>query len=190
MDENSALDEEVIKSLFEQGVCKVYQCVIRCYCILFSVGAFLSSNTSVAYLQLMGIEIDPEYGGTGSSFFSSILVIEELAKVDPSVAVLCDIQNTLINTLFAKLGTPAQKEHYLSRLSTDMVSSHWQKTKGAVVIVIFRGKQLCQEDVNQQQYQIKDNGSVEWQGCFTCLMYFRLGASASLKQSQGVMPFP
>lgn len=71
----------------------------------------------------MGIEIDPEYGGTGASFFSSILVIEELAKVDPSVAVLCDIQNTLINTLIAKLGTPAQKEQYLSRLSTDMVSS-------------------------------------------------------------------
>lgn len=69
----------------------------------------------------MGIEIAPEYGGTGSTFFSSILVIEELAKVDPSVAVLCDIQNTLINTLFSNLGTPAQKEKYLSRLSTDMV---------------------------------------------------------------------
>uniref|UniRef100_A0AAQ5XUX7 Short/branched chain specific acyl-CoA dehydrogenase, mitochondrial n=1 Tax=Amphiprion ocellaris TaxID=80972 RepID=A0AAQ5XUX7_AMPOC len=91
MDENSEMDEEVIKSLFEQG--------------------------------LMGIEIDPEYGGTGSTFFSSILVIEELAKVDPSVAVLCDIQNTLINTLFVQLGTPAQKEQYLSRLSTDMVGS-------------------------------------------------------------------
>uniref|UniRef100_A0A3B3TZB8 Short/branched chain specific acyl-CoA dehydrogenase, mitochondrial n=1 Tax=Poecilia latipinna TaxID=48699 RepID=A0A3B3TZB8_9TELE len=91
MDENSAMDEEVIRSLFEQG--------------------------------LMGVEIDPEYGGTGSSFFSSILVIEELAKVDPSVAVLCDIQNTLINTLFVKLGTPAQKEKYLSRLSTDMIGS-------------------------------------------------------------------
>lgn len=74
------------------------------------------------FLQLMGIEIDPQYGGTGSSFFSSILVIEELAKVDSAVAVLCDIQNTLINTLFSKLGTPAQKEQYLSRLSTDMVS--------------------------------------------------------------------
>ncbi|KAM4525772.1 short/branched chain specific acyl-CoA dehydrogenase, mitochondrial [Fundulus diaphanus] len=91
MDENSAMDEEVIRSLFEQG--------------------------------LMGIEIDPEYGGTGSSFFSSILVIEELAKVDPSVSVLCDIQNTLINTLFVKLGTPAQKERYLNRLSTDMIGS-------------------------------------------------------------------
>lgn len=71
----------------------------------------------------MGIEIEPEYNGTGSTFFSSILVIEELAKVDPSVAVLCDIQNTLINTLFTKLGTAAQKEQYLSRLSTDMVSN-------------------------------------------------------------------
>lgn len=83
----------------------------------------------------MGIEIDPEYGGSGSSFFSSILVVEELAKVDPSVALLCDLQNAMINTLFAELGTPAQKERYLSRLSTDMVStltlclfSIWHKT--------------------------------------------------------------
>ncbi|XP_072312507.1 short/branched chain specific acyl-CoA dehydrogenase, mitochondrial [Eucyclogobius newberryi] len=91
MDECSHMDEEVIQSLFEQG--------------------------------LMGIEIDPEFGGTGSTFFASILVIEELAKVDPSVAVLCDIQNTLINTLLSKLGTPEQKDRYLSRLSTDMVGS-------------------------------------------------------------------
>lgn len=74
------------------------------------------------YFKLMGIEIDPEYGGTGSTFFSSILVIEELAKVDPSVAVLVDIQNTLINVLITKLGTAAQKEKYLNRLSTDTVS--------------------------------------------------------------------
>lgn len=72
---------------------------------------------------LMGIEIGTEYGGTGSTFFSSILVIEELAKVDPSVAVLCDIQNTLINTLMSKLGTEKQKEKYLPRLATDMIGS-------------------------------------------------------------------
>ncbi|KAK1794153.1 hypothetical protein P4O66_011055 [Electrophorus voltai] len=72
---------------------------------------------------LMGIEIGTEYGGTGSSFFSSILVIEELAKVDPSVAVLCDIQNTLINTLLMNLGTEEQKEKYLMSLATDMVGS-------------------------------------------------------------------
>lgn len=70
----------------------------------------------------MGIEIGAEYGGTGSKFFSSILVIEELAKVDPSVAVLCDIQNTLINTLLMNLGTEEQKERYLPRLTSDTVT--------------------------------------------------------------------
>lgn len=72
---------------------------------------------------LMGIEIGSEFGGTGSSFFSSVLVIEELAKVDPSVSVLCDIQNTLINTLLMNLGTEEQKQRYLPRLASDTVGS-------------------------------------------------------------------
>ncbi|XP_072883742.1 short/branched chain specific acyl-CoA dehydrogenase, mitochondrial isoform X1 [Hemitrygon akajei] len=72
---------------------------------------------------LMGIEIQEKYGGSESTFFSSILVIEELAKVDPSVAVLCDIQNTLINTLLMKCGTEEQKRKYLPRLAKDMVGS-------------------------------------------------------------------
>lgn len=74
-------------------------------------------------LGLMGIEVDPKYGGTGSTFFSSILVIEELAKVDPSVSIVCDIQNTLINALFMRLGTEEQKETYLPRLCKDTVGS-------------------------------------------------------------------
>ncbi|XP_067908913.1 short/branched chain specific acyl-CoA dehydrogenase, mitochondrial isoform X1 [Heterodontus francisci] len=72
---------------------------------------------------LMGIEIEEQYGGPESNFFSSILVIEELAKVDPSVAVLCDVQNTLINTLLRKCGTEDQKRKYLPRLAKDMVGS-------------------------------------------------------------------
>lgn len=72
----------------------------------------------------MGLEIDPEYGGSGASFFSAILTIEELAKIDPSVSVFCDIQNTLINTLVRKLGTTEQKEKYLPRLAQDMVKKN------------------------------------------------------------------
>ena len=53
----------------------------------------------------MGIEIPSAYGGTNSTFFSSILVVEELAKVDGSISVMCDIQNTLINTLLLQLGS-------------------------------------------------------------------------------------
>ncbi|XP_075072187.1 short/branched chain specific acyl-CoA dehydrogenase, mitochondrial isoform X1 [Mixophyes fleayi] len=74
-------------------------------------------------LGLMGIEVDPKYGGTGSTFFSSILVIEELSKVDSSVSIMCDIQNTLINALFQRLGTEKQKETYLPRLCKDTVGS-------------------------------------------------------------------
>ncbi|XP_010633557.1 short/branched chain specific acyl-CoA dehydrogenase, mitochondrial [Fukomys damarensis] len=68
---------------------------------------------------LMGIEVDAQYGGTGASFFSSIIVIEELAKVDASVALLCDLQNTVINKLIAKYGTEEQKATYLPKLITE-----------------------------------------------------------------------
>ena len=69
----------------------------------------------------MGIEIEAEYGGTNSTFFSSILVVEELAKVDASVAVPCDIQNTLINRLIRQHGTREQKDLYLPLLATSTV---------------------------------------------------------------------
>lgn len=69
----------------------------------------------------MAIEVDADYGGANSSFFVSCLVVEELAKIDPAVAVMCDIQNTLIVTLFRKYGTPEQKAEYLPRLARNMV---------------------------------------------------------------------
>nr|XP_033796885.1 short/branched chain specific acyl-CoA dehydrogenase, mitochondrial isoform X3 [Geotrypetes seraphini] len=72
---------------------------------------------------LMAMEIEEEYGGTGASFFSSVLAIEELAKVDPSVSLVCDVQNTIINTLFRKFGTEEQKRAYLPQLAKDMIGS-------------------------------------------------------------------
>ncbi|RZF34174.1 hypothetical protein LSTR_LSTR003584 [Laodelphax striatellus] len=71
----------------------------------------------------MGLEIDTKYGGAGSSFFSSILIIEEISKVDPALSIIVDIQNTLVNAMIAKLGTEEQKDKYLPRLATDMASS-------------------------------------------------------------------
>lgn len=72
-------------------------------------------------LQLMGIEIDPEYGGSGCSFMTSIIAIEEIAKIDPSVSILVDIHNTLVNAVIKKLGTKEQKQKYLPRLAMDTV---------------------------------------------------------------------
>jgi alkylation response protein AidB-like acyl-CoA dehydrogenase len=55
----------------------------------------------------MGIETDPEHGGAGARFMSAIVAIEELAKVDPSVSVVCDVHNTLVNTIFRTCVPPA-----------------------------------------------------------------------------------
>ena len=70
----------------------------------------------------MGIEIPSELGGAGSSFTSAILTIEELAKIDPSVSVMCDVHNTLVNTVVRKYGTKEQQEKYLPLLAESKVS--------------------------------------------------------------------
>ncbi|XP_074856597.1 short/branched chain specific acyl-CoA dehydrogenase, mitochondrial isoform X2 [Carettochelys insculpta] len=72
---------------------------------------------------LMSIEVGPEYGGTGSSVFSVIVVVEELAKVDPAVALLCELQNTITNRMFIVYGTEEQKRTYLPRVAKDLTGS-------------------------------------------------------------------
>lgn len=72
-------------------------------------------------LQLMGIETPADFGGAESSFTAAIIAIEELAKVDPSVSVLCDVHNTLVNTVVRKYGTKEQQEKWLPKLAESSV---------------------------------------------------------------------
>ena len=71
----------------------------------------------------MGVEIDEEYGGAGLNFTSSLLVVEEVARADPSVAVLVDIQNTLVNNMFRFWASEPLKAEWLPRLAADTASS-------------------------------------------------------------------
>jgi alkylation response protein AidB-like acyl-CoA dehydrogenase len=75
-------------------------------------------------LGLMGLEIPVELGGSGTSFFSSILTIEEISKVDPSVAVIVDVQNTLTVNALLRWGSAEQKARYLPRMAADTVCSY------------------------------------------------------------------
>lgn len=75
-------------------------------------------------LGVMGIEIPEEYGGAGATFFMSVLAIEELARVDPSVAVLVDVQNTLCNNAILRWGDDAQKAKYFPRLASSWVGAY------------------------------------------------------------------
>ena len=73
---------------------------------------------------LMGMEVPEEYGGGGASFFSSILAIEEIAAVDPSVAVMVDVQNTLTVNALLRWANDTQKVRYLPRVATDLICSY------------------------------------------------------------------
>ena len=75
-------------------------------------------------LGLMGIEVPVELGGAGGTFMMAILAIQALAKVDPSVSVICDVQNTLVNNIFASYATAEQRKTYSPRLCSGEVGSY------------------------------------------------------------------
>ena len=75
-------------------------------------------------LGLMGIEIPEEYGGGAGTFFEAILAVEELSRVDPSVGVLVDVQNTLVNNALIRWGNEAQKKKYLPKMAAEWVGSY------------------------------------------------------------------
>ena len=75
-------------------------------------------------LGLMGIETPEEYGGAGGTFFQAILAVEELSRIDASVGVFVDVQNTLVNNAFFRWGTPEQKEEYLTKLASEKVGAY------------------------------------------------------------------
>ncbi|KAH8795094.1 acyl-CoA dehydrogenase-like protein [Hyaloscypha sp. PMI_1271] len=72
---------------------------------------------------LMGVEIPEEYGGAGMNFTAAIVGIEELARVDPSVSVMVDVHNTLVNTAIIKYASTELKKKWLPRLATNTVGS-------------------------------------------------------------------
>ncbi len=75
-------------------------------------------------LGLMGIEVPTELGGAGGTFMMATLAIEALAKVDPSVSVLCDVQNTLVNNIFLNFASKDQQLKYFPRLTSKDVGSY------------------------------------------------------------------
>ncbi|MBC7798061.1 MAG: acyl-CoA dehydrogenase [Pyrinomonadaceae bacterium] len=75
-------------------------------------------------LGLMAIETPEEYGGAGSTFFNAILAIEEIARVDASVSVFVDVQNTLVANAFIRWSSEAQKKKYLTQMAENKVGAY------------------------------------------------------------------
>jgi alkylation response protein AidB-like acyl-CoA dehydrogenase len=75
-------------------------------------------------LGVMGIEIPESHGGGGASFFHAVLAVEALSRVDPSIGVLVDVQNTLVVNALLRWGSEDQKRLYLPRLAAASVGAY------------------------------------------------------------------
>jgi alkylation response protein AidB-like acyl-CoA dehydrogenase len=75
-------------------------------------------------LGLMAIEAPLELGGAGASFFSAVLAVEEIARVDPAVAVMVDVQNTLAVNALLRWSSPDQQRLYLPRMAQQTVCAY------------------------------------------------------------------
>jgi alkylation response protein AidB-like acyl-CoA dehydrogenase len=75
-------------------------------------------------LGLMGIETPEEYGGAGATFFTAIIGVEELSRIDASVGVFVDVQNTLVNNALIRWANSDQKKKYLTQLANEKVGAY------------------------------------------------------------------
>jgi alkylation response protein AidB-like acyl-CoA dehydrogenase len=82
-------------------------------------------------LGLMGIEVPERYGGASGSLFMVTLAVEEISKVDAAAAIVCDVQNTLVNYPINQYGTEAQKAKYLPLLTSEIVGAYALSESGS-----------------------------------------------------------
>ncbi|HEX4923187.1 MAG TPA: acyl-CoA dehydrogenase [Bdellovibrionales bacterium] len=82
-------------------------------------------------MGLMGIETPEALGGAGSSFTMACLAVEELSRVDGSVGVLVDVQNTLVTNALLRWGSDAQKSKYLPKLAREWVGAYALSESGS-----------------------------------------------------------
>jgi alkylation response protein AidB-like acyl-CoA dehydrogenase len=82
-------------------------------------------------LGIMGIEVPEELGGAGCNFFMSVLAVEEISRVDASVGVLVDVQNTLVVNALMRWGSAEQIAHYGKKLAADTVGAYALSEAGA-----------------------------------------------------------
>jgi len=82
-------------------------------------------------MGLMGIEVPEALGGAGGSFFLAVLAVEALSAVDPAVAILVDVQNTLVNNCILRWGNDEQRQRYLPKLAAEWVGAYALSEPGA-----------------------------------------------------------
>ena len=73
---------------------------------------------TMAEMGFLGMMVNPEYGGGGMDTMSYVLALEEISKVDASVAVIMSVNNSLVCWGIESYGSEEQKRKYLPKLTS------------------------------------------------------------------------
>ena len=98
-------------------------------------------------LGLMGMMVDPKYGGAGMDTISYVLAIEEISKVDASCSVVMSVNNSLVCWGIETFGTEEQKQKYLIPLA-----------KGEIIGAFCLSEPEAGSDATSQQTTAIDKG--------------------------------
>jgi alkylation response protein AidB-like acyl-CoA dehydrogenase len=105
-------------------------------------------------LGVMGIEIPESFGGGGASFFHSVLAVEALSRVDPSIGVLVDVQNTLVINAVLRWGTDDIKRRYLPKLAANAVGAYALSEAGSGSDAFAMGTRVVESPGSNDGYAI------------------------------------
>jgi hypothetical protein len=80
-------------------------------------------------MGLMGVIFPEEYGGAGMGYIEYAIIVSELARVDPSVALSVAAHNSLCTNHIYKFGSEAQKRKYVAPLAQGRKLGAWSLTE-------------------------------------------------------------
>ena len=127
----TALTEE--ESMFREAIAAFAEEEVRPRVMDMERAGKIDSTLLPKYFELglMGIEVPEEFGGAGGSLFMVTLAVEEISKIDAASAIVCDVQNTLVNYPINRYGTSEQKSKYLPQLTGEKVGAYALSESGS-----------------------------------------------------------
>lgn len=127
----TALSEEEI--MFRDAVAAFAEEEVRPRVMEMEKAGKIDSSLLPKYFELglMGIEVPDQYGGADGNLFMVTLAVEEISKVDAASAIVCDVQNTLVNYPITRYGSDAQKSKYLPQLTSEVVGAYALSESGS-----------------------------------------------------------
>lgn len=137
-------------------------------------------------LGFLGMMTDPKYNGGGMDSISYVLALEEISKVDASCSVIMSVNNSLVCWGIEKYGSEAQKQKYLTKLST-----------GEVIGAFCLSEPEAGSDATKQHTTARDmgdhyllNGTKNWiTNGNTAGMYIVMAQTDALKRHKGINAF-